>query len=78
MKTLGSVAEGVSTAKGVKTIIDELGVNAPIASSVSETDCQDARDAVRELMELPPSRELELPPTAGGPAQQLLRKLGLA
>ncbi|KAG5647544.1 hypothetical protein DXG03_008897 [Asterophora parasitica] len=35
MKTLGSVAEGVSTTKGVKTIIDELGVNAPIASSVS-------------------------------------------
>lgn len=34
-KTLGSVAEGVSTTKGVKTIIDELGVNAPIASSVS-------------------------------------------
>jgi glycerol-3-phosphate dehydrogenase len=35
MKTLGSVAEGVSTTKGVKTIIDELGVFAPIASSVS-------------------------------------------
>lgn len=34
-KTLGSVAEGVSTTKGVKTIIDELGVSAPIASSVS-------------------------------------------
>lgn len=35
LKTLGSVAEGVSTTKGVKTIIDELGVKAPIASSVS-------------------------------------------
>jgi hypothetical protein len=34
-KTLGSVAEGVSTTKGVKTIVDELGVFAPIASSVS-------------------------------------------
>jgi hypothetical protein len=38
---------------------------------------KDARVAVRELMELPPSKELELPPTAGGPARQLLRKLGL-
>jgi glycerol-3-phosphate dehydrogenase len=35
MKTLGSVAEGVSTTKGVQTIIEELGVMAPIASSVS-------------------------------------------
>lgn len=35
IKTLGSVAEGVSTAKGVKTILDELQVNAPIATSVS-------------------------------------------
>ncbi|KAG6911594.1 hypothetical protein DXG01_011897 [Tephrocybe rancida] len=79
MKTLGSVAEGVSTAKGVKTIIDELGVNAPIANSIYDVlyNGKDTRVAVRELMELPPSRELELPPTAGGPARQLLRKLGL-
>ena len=34
MSTLGSVAEGVSTAKAVKKVVDELGVNAPIASSV--------------------------------------------
>jgi glycerol-3-phosphate dehydrogenase len=33
-KTLGSVAEGVSTAKGVKIIIDELGIHAPIATCV--------------------------------------------
>jgi len=79
MKTLGSVAEGVSTTKGVKTIIDELGVNAPIANSIYEVlyNGKDTRTAVRELMELPPSKELELPPTAGGPARQLLRKLGL-
>lgn len=32
--TLGSVAEGVSTTKGAKMIIDELGVKAPIANSV--------------------------------------------
>jgi len=35
VKTLGSVAEGVPTAKGAKMIIDELGINAPIATSVS-------------------------------------------
>lgn len=32
--TLGSVAEGVSTAKGLKEVIDELGVSAPIATAV--------------------------------------------
>lgn len=36
IKTLGSVAEGVTTVKGVKSIIDELGVDAPIATAVSE------------------------------------------
>lgn len=79
MKTLGSVAEGVSTAKGAQMIIDELGVNAPIASSVYDVlyNGKDTRLAVRELMELPPSKELELPPTAGKPARRLLRKLGL-
>lgn len=35
IKTLGSVAEGVPTTKGVMKIIEELGVRAPIASSVS-------------------------------------------
>ena len=34
IKTLGSVAEGVSTSKGLKAIVDELGVAAPIASGV--------------------------------------------
>ncbi|KIY63024.1 glycerol-3-phosphate dehydrogenase [Cylindrobasidium torrendii FP15055 ss-10] len=78
-KTLGSVAEGVSTLKGAKTLIDELGVNAPIASTMYAVlyEGKDIRDAVKELMELPPSRELELPPTAGGPARHLLEKLGL-
>ncbi|KAJ6621108.1 glycerol-3-phosphate dehydrogenase [Mycena sp. CBHHK59/15] len=66
--TLGSVAEGVSTAKGVKTIIDKLGVKAPIAERVYEVLYQDkeTKTAVRELMDLPASRELELPPTIGG------------
>ncbi|RXW22598.1 hypothetical protein EST38_g3283 [Candolleomyces aberdarensis] len=79
MKTLGSVAEGVSTTKAVKKVVDDLGVSAPIASSVYDVlyNGKDTKLAVRQLMELPPSRELELPPTAGGPARQLLRKLGL-
>lgn len=34
IETLGSVAEGVSTTKGVKKIIDQLGVQAPIATCV--------------------------------------------
>ena len=96
-KTLGSIAEGVSTAKGVKKYIDELDVRAPIASSVSVSltdlglvifrdarqvyevlyEGKDTRTAVRELMELPPSRELELPPTVGKPAKQLMQRLGL-
>ena len=96
-KTLGSIAEGVSTAKAVMKYVDELGVKAPIASSVSISftehgpmtfrdarqvydvlyEGKDTRAAVRELMELPPSRELELPPTAGKPARQLMQRLGL-
>ena len=35
LETLGSVAEGVSTAEGCKSIIDELGVKASIATGVS-------------------------------------------
>ncbi|KAJ7161338.1 glycerol-3-phosphate dehydrogenase [Mycena crocata] len=79
LSTLGSIAEGVSTAKGVKTIIDKLGVSAPIAERVYEVlyNNKETRTAVRELMDLPASRELELPPTAGGPARQLMEKLGL-
>ena len=34
LETLGSVAEGVSTAKGYKEIIDRVGVDAPIAQAV--------------------------------------------
>lgn len=37
IKTLGSVAEGVPTTKGAKMIIEELGISAPIAMSVSVT-----------------------------------------
>ena len=34
MKTLGSVAVGVTTTEAVKTVIDELGIIAPIAQAV--------------------------------------------
>ncbi|KAF9527747.1 glycerol-3-phosphate dehydrogenase [Crepidotus variabilis] len=78
LRTLGSVAEGVETTKGVRKIIDELGVKAPIANAVYEVlfNGKDTRDAVKELSELPPSKELELPPTTGAPARRLLMKLG--
>lgn len=35
INTLGSVAEGVTTAKGLKEVTDDLGVSAPIATAVS-------------------------------------------
>jgi glycerol-3-phosphate dehydrogenase len=34
IETLGSVAEGVTTTKGLKSILDELGLAAPIARGV--------------------------------------------
>ena len=34
IRTLCSVAEGVTTAKGLKKIIERLGVSAPIATGV--------------------------------------------
>ncbi|KAJ3507177.1 hypothetical protein NLJ89_g6449 [Agrocybe chaxingu] len=43
MKTLGSVAEGVPTTKGVKKIIEELGISAPIANSVSDRNIKEAK-----------------------------------
>jgi glycerol-3-phosphate dehydrogenase len=35
IETLGSVAEGVTTVKGVRKIIEGLGMEAPIATAVS-------------------------------------------
>ncbi|EGO04846.1 hypothetical protein SERLA73DRAFT_173976 [Serpula lacrymans var. lacrymans S7.3] len=77
IKTLGSVAEGVTTAKGLKKIIDELGVDAPIANGIYQVLYEGKRvqEGVQELMSRPPSRELDLPETTGGPAQRLLGKL---
>lgn len=44
IKTLGSVAEGVTTAKGLKAIIDKLGVYAPIATGVRTLDLRRSSD----------------------------------
>ncbi|KAH6916924.1 glycerol-3-phosphate dehydrogenase [Coprinopsis sp. MPI-PUGE-AT-0042] len=79
MNTLGSVAEGVPTTKGVKKIIESLGVRAPIATSVYDVlyNGKETRAAMSDLLNLPPSRELELPPNVGGPARHLLEKLSL-
>lgn len=79
VETLGSVAEGVSTAKGLKEVIDDLGVTAPIATAVYEVlyEDKDVATRARDLMSLPAMQELDLP-CAGKPAQRLLEKLGLA
>jgi len=79
IRTLGSVAEGVTTAKGVKALIDELGVDAPIATAIYEGlyEGKDIHQGVKELMSRPPSQEIKLPEKAGGPVRDLMRKLGL-
>lgn len=79
IKTLGSVAEGVTTAKALKSIVSKLGVTAPIATAVYEVlyEDQDVAEKAKSLMSLPPIRELDLPAHAGKPAKQLLRKLEL-
>jgi len=38
---------------------------------------KDVDVAVRELMEMPPSKELDLPESVGEPVRKLLEKLGL-
>ncbi|KAI0931827.1 hypothetical protein AcV5_004780 [Taiwanofungus camphoratus] len=79
IKTLGSVAEGVTTTKAVKTIIDELGVSAPIATAIYEVlyEDEDVEEKAKTLMSLPPIRELDLPDHAGKQARRLLQKLKL-
>ncbi|KAJ3998563.1 6-phosphogluconate dehydrogenase [Lentinula boryana] len=81
INNLGSVAEGVTTAKGVKMILDELGIKARIATTVIYEETiipgKDIQAAVRELLELPSSKEIDLPSATGGPAKQLMKKLGL-
>jgi len=76
--TLGSVAEGVTTSKGLKEILDDLGINAPIANAVYDVLHEDmnVEERARDLLSLPPLKELDLP-SAGKPARTLMRKLGL-
>ncbi|KAI9570400.1 glycerol-3-phosphate dehydrogenase [Boletus coccyginus] len=79
INTLGSVAEGVTTAKGLKKIIDEMDVSAPIANGIYAAlyEGKDVKTGVQELMSRPPSRELVLPRKTGGQASRLLKKLGI-
>ncbi|RPD82676.1 NAD-dependent glycerol-3-phosphate dehydrogenase [Lentinus tigrinus ALCF2SS1-7] len=79
IKTLGSVAEGVTTTKGMKAIVDELGVAAPIASGIYDVlyEGRDAEERANELLSLPPMEELDLSVESGKPAKRLLEKLGL-
>ncbi|CAL1695194.1 unnamed protein product [Somion occarium] len=79
LETLGSVAEGVTTTKGLKELIDELGVTAPLAIAVYDVlyEGRDVAERAKELLSLPPIRELDLP-LQGKPAQRLMKKLGLA
>ncbi|KAI6153767.1 6-phosphogluconate dehydrogenase [Pisolithus tinctorius] len=79
IRTLGSVAEGVTTAKGLKKIIDEMDVNASIATEIYQVlyEGKDVKTSVQELMSRPPSRELDLPEKTGDHAKGLLKKLGL-
>ena len=54
VRTLGSVAEGITTAKGLKAIVDELNVHASIARGVSDsflhTFASAAQTALRRCM----------------------------
>ncbi|KAI0830560.1 NAD-dependent glycerol-3-phosphate dehydrogenase [Trametes gibbosa] len=79
IKTLGSVAEGVTTSKGLKAIVDELGVAAPIASGVYDVlyEGKAVTERANELMSLPAIRELDLSVESGKPAKRLMKKLGL-
>ncbi|KAN0111613.1 6-phosphogluconate dehydrogenase, C-terminal-like protein [Russula decolorans] len=79
LRTLGSVAEGVTTAKGLKAIVDELEVPAPLACAVYEVlyEGRNVREQAQALLALPMVKELDLPGKSGGPARALMRKLGI-
>jgi len=79
LKTLGSVAEGVSTSKGLKAIVDDLDVPAPLASAVYEVlyEGRNVREQAQALLERPMVKELDLPVKCGGPARALMKKLGI-
>ncbi|KAH9995991.1 glycerol-3-phosphate dehydrogenase [Russula vinacea] len=76
---LGRGEKGVTTAKGLKAIVDELEVPAPIATAVYESlyEGRNVREQAQALLELPMVKELDLPRKSGGPARALMRKLGI-
>lgn len=61
LSTLGSVAEGVPTAKAARQLAYELGVTMPITEAMYKVlyEGYDIRTAARELMEREPKSELE-------------------
>ncbi|KZT36605.1 glycerol-3-phosphate dehydrogenase [Sistotremastrum suecicum HHB10207 ss-3] len=77
LETLGSVAEGVTTAKGAQKIIEDLRVPAPLATGVYKVlyEGKTVEAAAQWLMAQPPVAELELPVEA--PVKAILRKLGV-
>ncbi|QRV97398.1 NAD-dependent glycerol-3-phosphate dehydrogenase C-terminus [Ceratobasidium sp. AG-Ba] len=79
IRTLGSVAEGVTTSEGLKPMTQKLKVYAPIADGVYSVlyEHRDAREVAVELMNEPPLREMDLPESAGAPIEELKRKLGV-
>ncbi|TFK56570.1 NAD-dependent glycerol-3-phosphate dehydrogenase [Heliocybe sulcata] len=80
IRSLGSVAEGVTTTKALRKVVDELGVDAPIATAVYGIlyEGKNLQETVQGLMSLPPLRELDLPEQAGGPVKRLMQKLALS
>ncbi|EJD52110.1 NAD-dependent glycerol-3-phosphate dehydrogenase [Auricularia subglabra TFB-10046 SS5] len=78
LETLGSVAEGVSTAEGCMAIIEELGVKASIAAGVYNILYKgaDVTEVAKRLLLQPAGIELDLP-SVGEPARRLLAKLGM-
>jgi len=79
LQTIGSVAEGVTTAKGLKDIVDHLDVPAPLADAVYEIlyEGRNVREQAQALLERPMVKELDLPRKCGGPAHALMKKLGI-
>ncbi|EJT99954.1 NAD-dependent glycerol-3-phosphate dehydrogenase [Dacryopinax primogenitus] len=77
--TLGSVAEGVTTAKALHSILRRLEVTAPIAEGVYSVlyEGRGAHEMASELMSLPPQSEIDLPVHISKPVQALMAKLGI-
>lgn len=81
MDTLGSVAEGVSTAEAVYEIVQDLQVHAPIVTAVYEVLYRGVpvADMAQNLMSQPlASQEMDLPEPGGGPVEKLMAKLASA